>query len=158
MLRLSRLTDYSVVILEVMSRLEGGNNEECNSAATLARAGNLPEPTVSKILKLLSRRGIVGAQRGASGGYSLVVPLSQLSLLRVIEAIEGPLVLTDCVETPVHLGKGACVLENACGMNGRWTMVNNAVESALDNITIAAMVTPRCASHNKAVGAGGVHV
>lgn len=142
MIRLSRLTDYAVVVLESLNR-----GDSCASAATLARASNLPEPTVSKILKLLSRSGIVAAQRGASGGYSLQITLADLPLLRVIEAIEGPLSIADCVETETHNGKGVCTLEGTCTMSGRWTMVNRAVKTALNSITLAQLVAPRCALH-----------
>jgi FeS assembly SUF system regulator len=130
MLRLSKLTDYAVVVLVRLSRGSGVQTSPGVSAAT-----GIPEPTVAKVLKALGSRGLVASQRGAHGGYRLLRPLAAIPIADVIAAIDGPIALTACVEGAV----GGCDVEGICPMRGRWDPVNEAIQQALTNITLADM-------------------
>ena len=127
MLRLSKLTDYAVVVLVQLSR-----GEACQTAPGIARAIGVPEPTVAKVLKALSAAGIVTSQRGARGGYSLAMPAASIDVAAVVTAIDGPIALVACVE-----GSGQdCEVQGQCPVRGRWDVVNTAISMALSAITL----------------------
>jgi FeS assembly SUF system regulator len=133
MFRLSKLTDYAVVVL---IRLADG--EGVQTSPGVAQATGVPEPTVAKVLKALSAAGLVASQRGARGGYRLMRPIASISVADVIVAIDGPIAMTACVE-----GSGAsCEASCSCPIRGRWDPVNDAVRDALTGITLADMVPP----------------
>ena len=133
MFKLNRLTDYAVVALAHMVR--GGARVQ--TAPQIARECGVPLPTISKILAALGQAGIVQAQRGAAGGYTLARPAAAISMADVIEALEGPIALTACVEgTEEH-----CVVETLCPMRGNWNRVNRAIRTALDGVTLAEMAS-----------------
>lgn len=131
MFRLSKLTDYAVVVLAEMARQPGA----LLSASTLSERTGLPEPTVAKILKLLTKQELIISVRGVAGGYKLEKPSKDLSVTDIIAAMEGPIALTACVET----SHDSCALEGVCALNGRWSQVNNAIQAALNNVTLADM-------------------
>ncbi|MGC9268724.1 SUF system Fe-S cluster assembly regulator [Acidiphilium sp.] len=130
MLRLSRLTDYAVVVLVRLSRAN-----DVETAPGIAAATGIPEPTVSKVLKGLSQVGLVSSQRGAHGGYRLNRSLAAIPVADVIVAIDGPIALTACVEGT----GGSCDSLSLCPMAGRWGVVNDAISDALNSITLADM-------------------
>jgi FeS assembly SUF system regulator len=132
-LRVSKLTDYAVVVL---SRLEAEGGVQ--TAPGIAAGTGLGEPTVAKVLKMLSQAGVVEGQRGARGGYRLLRPLDRLPLSEVIVAIDGPIALTACVDG----GSGHCESECMCPVRGRWDPVNAAIRSALSGITVARIASP----------------
>lgn len=132
MIKLSKLTDYSVVILAEMAR----EHRALMTAAGLAARSNLPEPTVAKVLKLLARGAVISSVRGANGGYVLERRPDDISIAMVITALEGPVVLTACVEKD---GEGCCH-EKTCAVKGKWDPVNAAMKSALENVTLAQMM------------------
>jgi FeS assembly SUF system regulator len=130
MLRLSKLTDYAVVVLVRLSAAEG-----VQTSPGIAAATGVPEPTVAKVLKTLANGGLVASQRGARGGYRLLRPLSAIPISDVIAAIDGPIALTACVEGSAV----ECESQSVCPMRGRWDPVNEAIQQALNNITLADM-------------------
>ncbi len=136
MVRLTRMTDYAVVVLCQMARDE---DHGVFTASALAEATGLPLPSVSKLLKLLAHQGIVNAQRGASGGYGLARPPESISARDIVLALEGPVVLTACVEG----GEGGCEFEGSCAIRGHWDPVNAAIHQALRQVTLAEMAAPR---------------
>src|SRR5436189_4549153 len=93
MLRLSKLTDYAVVVLV---RLSSG--EAVQTSPGIASSTGIPEPTVAKVLKALAGSGLVASQRGPRGGYRLMRPLAGIPIAGVIAAIDGPIALTACVD------------------------------------------------------------
>jgi len=133
MLRLSKLTDYAVV---VMTRL--GDRGGAVSAPSLAAATGIGEPTVAKVLKALAQSDLVIGSRGAQGGYRLVRPLAAVPLSDVIVAMDGPIALTACVDGAI----GGCDAEAICPVRGRWDPVNAAVRAALSAITLADLQRP----------------
>ena len=132
MLRLSKLTDYAVVVLVRLSDEAGA---AVQTTPGIAAATGVPEPTVAKVLKAMAGSGLVVSQRGARGGYRLARPLSAMPIRDVIEAIDGPIALTSCVEG----GAGGCEATALCPVHGRWDVVNGAVREALGGITLAEM-------------------
>jgi FeS assembly SUF system regulator len=134
MLRLSKLTDYAVVVL---TRLEGADGG-VQAAPDLAAATGIAEPTVAKVLKILANAGLVEGLRGARGGYRLTRPIAAMPLTEVIAAIDGPIALTACVDSAV----GLCEAEGICPVRGRWDPVNRAIRDALSGITIADLAPP----------------
>ncbi|MBY0335598.1 MAG: SUF system Fe-S cluster assembly regulator [Acetobacteraceae bacterium] len=136
MLRLSKLTDYAVLVLARMG--EPGPQPALQTAPGLAGRTGLPEPTVAKVLKILAQSGLVEGLRGAKGGYRLVKPLPDIRLSEVVVAFDGPIALTACVEG----GDGSCSAEAGCPVRGRWDPVNAAIRNALAGITIADLAGP----------------
>ena len=132
MIRLSRFTDYAVLMLAELA----GDESARASAADLAARTGLAEPTVAKILKILNRAGLVVSTRGATGGYMMARPAHTITVGDVITAVEGPLSITACADG--H--DDDCSLSNICAMNGRWGDVNAAVRNALDSVTLADMM------------------
>lgn len=137
MFKLSKLTDYAVVVLVRLSR-----GAEVQTSPGIACATGIPEPTVAKVLKTLACKGLVVSQRGARGGYRLGRPLSAIAVSEVIEALDGPIVMAACVDG------GGCGTSTQCPLHGRWDPVNEAIRKALRGITLAAMEagTPCAAS------------
>ncbi|MBS0560147.1 MAG: SUF system Fe-S cluster assembly regulator [Proteobacteria bacterium] len=131
MLRLSKLTDYAVVVLV---RLAGTEPAVLTSPRIAADTG-IPEPTVAKVLKLLAGARLVSSQRGARGGYRTLRPLADIPVAEVIAAIDGPIALTACVGGAAS----CCESEHLCPMRGRWDPVNDAIRRALTGITLADM-------------------
>ena len=131
MFRLNRLTDYGVVILSWMDRRRG----ELMTAPQLAQDTGIPQPTVAKILNMLAHGNILQSQRGVAGGYTLSRPADQVHMAEVVQALEGPIALTACVE-----GSGSdCEVESLCPMRGNWNKVNRAIYTALCDVTLADM-------------------
>ena len=133
MLRVSKLTDYAVVVL---SRLEGEGGVQ--TAPGLAAGTGVAEPTVAKVLKMLSQAGIVEGLRGARGGYRLTRALDELPLSDVIVVMDGPIALTACVDG----GFGLCEAEHICPVRGRWDPVNDAIRRALSAIMVSEIASP----------------
>ncbi|MDX2028205.1 MAG: SUF system Fe-S cluster assembly regulator [Alphaproteobacteria bacterium] len=131
MIRLSRLTDYAVTLLTQMV----SEGKGVWAASDLAARSGVPLPTVSKVLKQLAKAGILTAQRGASGGYSLTRPVAAISVAAIVEALEGPIAITDCADGSDH----DCRIQSVCPMSGGWNKVNHAVRQALETISLADM-------------------
>jgi FeS assembly SUF system regulator len=133
MLKLSKLTDYAVVVL-----VQLGEGPCLQTSGGIAAATGVPEPTVAKVLKIMTAAGLVGSQRGARGGYRLARPLNAIPVLDVIKAIEGPIALAACVEHSIVI----CESSPLCPVKGRWDAVNKAILDALSALTLADMPQP----------------
>ena len=130
MLRISKLTDYGTVILACLAATSGRRY----TAAEVAERTRLGLPTVSKLLKNLQRAGIVSSVRGAHGGYQLARPAREISAASIIDAIEGPVAITEC--SGDH---SACDLEQACSTGGSWQRINDAIRRSLDGVSLAQL-------------------
>ena len=133
MLRMSKLADYSTVVLSVLAR----EPQRTRNAAELALESSTPLPTVSKILKTLAKNGLLSSVRGASGGYLLAKAPSEISVADIILAMEGPIGLTECGSGP-----GVCVQESTCSLRHHWNRINDAVREALGKVTLAELAVP----------------
>jgi FeS assembly SUF system regulator len=112
--------------------------DSLHSASSLARAASVSVPTVSKILKLLARKGLLVSHRGASGGYTLARPPAAISVAEVISAMEGPIAVTECSDD----SHSECVVESSCRVRTNWHRINDAVRGALEQITLEEMAQP----------------
>lgn len=129
MFKVTKLADYSVVLLSAMS-------DELQSSSKLAEFTKLPEPTVSKILKLLAKAEIVSSIRGAKGGYTLARPLSDITIADVVAAIDGPIAITACAESL----EDDCDFAAFCSHKGLWDPVNIAIRGTLEEMSLHDML------------------
>ena len=134
MLRISKLTDYGTVIL---AELAAGNDVRVSAADVAVRTG-LSLPTVRKLLKALAKAGLVTATRGAHGGYRLARPPAEISAADVIDALEGPVSITDCSAVDKH-----CDIEAVCAVGGTWQRINIAIRKALGEISLTDLRSAR---------------
>jgi FeS assembly SUF system regulator len=133
MIRLSRLTDYAVALLSYMGK-EGV--KDLWAASDLAEKSGLPMPTVAKVLKLLAKSKLISAQRGAMGGYKLMRPAPEIKIVEIIEAMDGPINITDCTDGGTHKD---CQLCGICPMSNGWKKINSVLRQALQNVSLAEM-------------------
>ena len=137
-MRLSSMADYAVVTMCAAARHCGGARV---SATDLAVETGLPAPTVQKLVSLLSKAGLLRATRGAGGGLQLARPAAAISLAEIVEAVEGPIALTTCVE---H-GRHDCALEACCSVRPHWGVVNETLRGALAGVPLTQLAQPRVA-------------
>jgi len=133
MIRMSRLTDYGIVLMSYMA----AHPDRVHTAAEVATGARLPLPTVSKLLRVLAREELLLSQRGVKGGFSLARSAGAITVGAIIGALEGPVSLTVCTTGP----RGECEHEPMCPVRGPWQRINRAVRQALEGITLAEMAT-----------------
>ena len=132
-MRLSSMADYAVVTMTAAARHCGGARV---SAARLAEETGLPAPTVQKLVSRLTAAGLLRSARGAGGGLKLARPAAAITLADIVEAVEGPIALTACVEQ----GRHDCTLESACSVRPHWPLVNEAMRGALAGVPLTRLV------------------
>ena len=133
MLRVTKLTDYATVVLTVLAARPG----DVLSAADLAEIAGLETPTVSKLLKPLAQAGLVSSQRGVHGGYRLNRAADEITLVEIVEAMEGPLAMTECSQHDSQ-----CGIAKQCGVRANWRLINDVVADALRGVTLEQMLQP----------------
>ncbi|WP_242394288.1 SUF system Fe-S cluster assembly regulator [Anaeromyxobacter oryzisoli] len=131
---MSKLTDYAIVLLAHLAR-----TGHTLTAQELAARSKVPLPTVSKLCKELSKAGIVVSHRGRRGGYGLARPAEQISVAQIVEALEGPIALTQCVQP----GLQSCDIEATCLAKSSWDPVSRAIHGALQNLPLSAIAPDR---------------
>lgn len=134
MLRISKLTDYGTVVLAHLAR----SGRSLASASEVAAATGVGVATVSKLLKALNKAGLVLSARGAQGGYRLARAATEISAADIIDALEGPVSITECSATDSH-----CDLESVCSVGSAWQRINVAIRRALDEITLDDLLRAR---------------
>ncbi len=135
MIRMSKLTDYAILILAHLARSPG-----TLTAHELAARSRVPVPTVSKLAKELSKAGLVVSHRGRNGGYGLARPADQISVAEIVEALEGPIALTDCARPG---GAAGCEIEDTCLARESWDPVSRAIETALRGLPLSSIAPYR---------------
>ena len=133
MLRLTRLTDYGILLMAEMAVDDG----RLCTAAEMSELTHIPAPTVSKVLQALLATGLLESIRGARGGYRLARTANQISLREIINALEGHIALTEC-----NLDHTDCEQMPYCSTHGNWKRINEAIRDVLENISLADMTTP----------------
>lgn len=128
MLRMSKLTDYGTLVLSQLA----ANGTEPSSAGVVAGKTRIALPTVSKLLKALTRSGLVVSTRGALGGYALARAPEDITAAEIIDALEGPVAITEC-----SANDGACDLEAWCRVGHAWQRINLGIREALEHVTLA---------------------
>jgi FeS assembly SUF system regulator len=133
MLKLSKMTDYATVILSVIAR----DKQRLHGSLELADATGIALPTVSKLLKILAKAGVLTSTRGSKGGYILSREPDRITVATIISALEGPIALTEC--TASHKG---CDQASGCRIQGNWHLINQKIAHALESVTLADMILP----------------
>jgi FeS assembly SUF system regulator len=132
MLRMSKLTDYGTLVLAQLAAQHGA----VASAGQVADATHIGQPTVSKLLKSLARAGLVVSARGVQGGYALARPPELISAAEIIDALEGPVAITECSSAD-----GCCDLEEYCRVGRAWQRINYSIRQALQQVSLADLQT-----------------
>jgi FeS assembly SUF system regulator len=136
MVKLGKLTDYGLVLMTCIAQNEPSLPQR--TARDLAIESRLPLATVSKLLKELLQSGLLTSHRGTKGGYMLARGSTEISVVDIIAAIEGPMALTEC-STDVS---GACNLELSCPIKSNQRVINQAVRGVLEKITLSDLIQP----------------
>lgn len=132
MLRISKLTDYAIVVLSHAAK----SDDQVVTARMLSEASHVPMPTVGKVMKSLARAGIVESLRGKKGGYKLARPASRITVAELIAALEGPVAMTEC-----SLGTACeCDIELRCPVRTNWKRINEVVRQALDSVSLQDLI------------------
>ncbi|GGC28343.1 transcriptional regulator [Novosphingobium marinum] len=126
------MADYAVVVMAAASRHCGAARV---SAGQLSEETGLPAPTVQKIVTRLTSAGLLRSSRGVGGGLKLARPAAAITLADIVEAVEGPIALTACIEQ----GRAECTLEEACAIRPHWPIVNEALRGALANVPLTKL-------------------
>ena len=134
MLRLNRMTDYAIVVLGALAHRHG----DVVATAHLAGLTGLAQPTVAKVSKILLAADLVDTQRGVHGGYRLTKAPADISLVDIVEAMEGPIAVTDRVDG----AQDRCADSNRCFMNNHWNHVNLAIRNALNEVSLENLTDP----------------
>lgn len=138
MIRISKIADYSVLILSHMAQHQEATQF---TARGLSEATKLPLPMVSKILKELAKANLLISQRGSHGGYRLARTPEKIKITQILEAVDGPFGLTQCTSCP-----GSCTMEHCCGIRANWSKVSATIFSSLMKVSLADMIEtlPAC--------------
>ena len=132
-MRLSSMADYAVLTMSAAALHCGGARL---NAAQLAEETGLPAPTVAKLVSRLSAAGLLKSVRGAHGGFKLARPAAAITLADIVEAVEGPIALTTCIDESRESG---CTLESACSVKPHWPVVNQALRGALAQVSLTQL-------------------
>ena len=130
MLRIGKLTDYATVILATLA----ADRSRLQNASSLAERTHIASPTVAKLLKQLHRAGLVNSTRGTRGGYQLARDPEAISAAAILDALEGPIALTEC-----SAGSGHCGIEHTCSVGRAWQKLNLAIRRSLTEISLAQL-------------------
>ena len=133
MLKMGKLTDYATVIMSYLAQNPG----EVRAASELAQVVGISASTALKVLKTLARAGLLQSQRGTKGGYQLTRPAAAISMADILQAMEGPIGLTECGSSP-----GACLHESQCSVRTNWQRISLAVGEALSRVSLAELAEP----------------
>lgn len=136
-MRLTAQADYAVVMMSTAARHCGGAARL--NATLLAQETGVPLPTVQKLISRLSAAGLIESARGTGGGFRLSRPPASISLADIIEAVEGPIAMTTCVDA----GRHDCLIEENCRVKPHWNAVNGAVRGALAGVSLASLSAER---------------
>ncbi len=135
MIKLNKMTDYAVVCLGMLARNPGHSM----SATELSKETGLTLSTVQKLLKLLVIKSeLIIAQRGSQGGYILNKKSSDISVVQIIEALDGPISITACVDSSDNF----CEVSNICFLGGKWNKVNEVIRNSLNDISLDDLLNP----------------
>jgi FeS assembly SUF system regulator len=137
-MRLSNMADYAVVVMSAASRHCGGMR---TSATELSGETGIALPTVQKLVSILTKGGLLRSVRGAGGGIQLARPAAAITLADIIEAVEGPIAMTNCINASTC----NCAIEPDCNIKPHWAIVNNAVRSALSDVSLSSLAMGRTA-------------
>ncbi len=135
-MRLSSLADYAVVMMSAAARHGCGARL---SATLLSDETHVPLPTAQKLMQKLAHAGLLSSLRGTGGGFKLTRPAACITLADIIEAVEGPIAMTACVDET----REECSLDHHCAVKPHWGVVNGAVRGALASVSLTTLSEAR---------------
>lgn len=130
-MQLTRAADYAVRMMIHLSSLPQGSRVKLSA---LARAADAPESFISKVMQRLVRARLILSNQGAQGGYEMAAPADQISLLNVVEAIEGPMRLNVCL-----MSAQSCDRQLWCAAHCVWAEAQAAMVEVLSNAPLARL-------------------
>ena len=131
---ISRRTDYGVRIVLDLATLP---QDERAAAHDIAARQKIPRPFLAKIISQLCLAGLVTTYRGAGGGVALAKPAAEITLLEVVEALEGPVRLNRCVIRPDD-----CPRNTYCPVHLVWSQAQADLVDRLGNTTFEILARP----------------
>jgi Rrf2 family cysteine metabolism transcriptional repressor len=139
----STKAEYGVRLMVELGRRAGDGEARPVALAAVAEAESLPLAYLEHLVAKLRQAGLVTSVRGAHGGYRLAKAASEIAMLDVVEALEGPITPMDCFH-PDGEGRVLCSHEidgdSACATKLLWTRVQGGVNKALAGTTLAELV------------------
>lgn len=132
-MQITRASDYAVRVMIHLAGLPLGSTVR---QSELSQATDVSGHFLSKVLQQLVRSRLIRSQRGSGGGYALAVPATRVSLLEVVEAIEGPVRLNQCLmEGP------SCERKSWCPAHQVWAEAQAAVVNVLSAASMASLAS-----------------
>jgi Rrf2 family protein len=129
-MKVSTKSDYGIrALIELAHRY--GEAKPMQSGEIASRQ-KVPESYLEQLLTTLRRAGFIRSVRGPQGGHALIRDPRQLRVTEVIEALEGPILPSDCLDE-----RGGCAKNGGCAQTDMWSAVRDAIHEVLDNTTIA---------------------
>jgi len=133
MLKINRQTDYAIrVVLALAQREEGARI----SSADIQKEMLVPKAFMSRIVAQLAREGLVNTFPGRDGGLSLPRSASRITLKDVVEAFEGPILLSECMQVT---GEDDCPFQSNCPVRSKWGRVQVAMVREMASITFESL-------------------
>lgn len=133
MIKLNKMCDHALVL---MMEMGVGGSSSCKSAGGWAQLARIPEPTATKILKMLVKAGLCESQRGKDGGYKIAKEPGDITVLSIIEAIDGPVEFAECAHV-----KGSCNKQNTCKAMAPVNKIAQIIVKTLQAMTLAEMLS-----------------
>jgi len=137
MIKISRMGDYAIVLLTGMGRIYDRDPDTSSTARSLSSETGLPQATVGKLLKALATANLLTSQQGRHGGYRLARQPARITLAEIIEAVDGPIAMTNCFREDQD-----CEMEDNCSIRPHWRVINDAIRQVLDATTLADLNAP----------------
>jgi Rrf2 family iron-sulfur cluster assembly transcriptional regulator len=140
--KITRQADYAVRVIVYLSGLAPGSRVP---TTTISEAAGIPRPFLTKVVSLLVTAGLVSTRRGMGGGVSLARSPEEVTLLQVVEAIDGPILINECLLRP-----GACELEPNCGARDVWADIQARLVQSLEAVTMKELAQHEAAKRPRA--------
>lgn len=128
-MQITRQADYALRAVMYLARMDDGDKA---STKYIAEEQQIPPSFLAKIVSQLSIAGLIQTSRGAHGGISLAKPPQEISILEVVEAIDGPLLLNECTSKPQ-----VCSFGEECPLHHIWCDAKNELHERLSTATFA---------------------
>lgn len=132
MFKINRRTDYAVRVLLYLAKQPSGTTQ---SITEIREEMIIPRAFVRRIVARLSAVGLIETQPGRNGGIRLAREVHNISLRDIWEAIEGPLMISPCLEAP-----GACPLDRTCPVRLKWKRLQDSISTELESIRMDQLV------------------
>ncbi len=143
MIRISRKADYAIFIMTHLARQGCADGSANMSAQELAAHIQLSKAVVANLLKDLARAGLLTSMRGVHGGYSLASSSAEISLLSILEAVEGPFSLVECAhdrpEEEASHDACSCSLSPICPSRGPLQVLHDRIVALMQNLSLAEL-------------------